>query len=50
MFGDDDKWKSWIKKPALALGGEAPESVMVTKEGMQRASDLLGKIRHGVII
>ena len=50
LFSDEDKWTSWMKKPALALNGQSPESVMVTKEGMQRVSDLLGKIVHGVIV
>lgn len=50
LFGDEDSWTSWMKKPALALNGQSPESVMGTKEGMQRVSDLLGKIVHGVIV
>jgi PHD/YefM family antitoxin component YafN of YafNO toxin-antitoxin module len=50
LFGDEDKWKSWIKTPALALGGESPESIMVTKEGINRVRDLLGQISHGVVV
>jgi antitoxin StbD len=50
LFGDEDKWKSWIKSPALALGGKSPESIMVTKEGINRVSDLLGQISHGVVV
>ena len=50
LFSDEDRWTSWMKKPALALNGQSPESVMGTKEGMQRVSDLLGKIVHGVIV
>ena len=50
LFGDEERWTSWMQKPALALNGQSPESVMVTKEGMQRVSDLLGKIVHGVIV
>lgn len=44
IFGNEEKFKSWMKKPAIALEGESPESMMVTKEGVQRVSDLLGKI------
>ena len=50
LLGDEDKWKSWIKSPALALGGKSPESIMVTKEGLNRVSDLLGQISHGVVV
>ena len=50
LFGDEDKWKSWIKTPALALGGKSPESIMVTKEGINRVRDLLGQISHGVVV
>ncbi|MBU2022260.1 MAG: DUF2384 domain-containing protein [Gammaproteobacteria bacterium] len=50
LFGDEEKWKLWIKAPALALGGKSPESIMVTKEGMKRVSDLLGQITHGVVV
>ncbi|MGO3345957.1 MAG: antitoxin Xre/MbcA/ParS toxin-binding domain-containing protein [Marinomonas sp.] len=49
VFGNEAKFKSWMKKPAIALEGESPESIMVTKEGIQRVSDLLGKIDHGFI-
>ncbi|MCW4629440.1 MULTISPECIES: MbcA/ParS/Xre antitoxin family protein [Marinomonas] len=50
LFGDEDKWTSWIKAPALALGGKSPESIMVTKEGINRVRDLLGQISHGVVV
>ncbi|MCW8354601.1 MbcA/ParS/Xre antitoxin family protein [Marinomonas pontica] len=50
VFGGEDKWKSWIKASALALGGKSPESIMVTKEGINRVRDLLGQISHGVVV
>ncbi|WP_219704099.1 MbcA/ParS/Xre antitoxin family protein [Marinomonas lutimaris] len=50
LFGDEDKWKSWIKTPVQALGGKLPESMMVTKEGINRVRDLLGQISHGVVV
>lgn len=50
LFGDEGKWKSWIKTPALALSGKSPESMMVTKEGINRVRDLLGQISHGVVV
>ncbi|WP_339718685.1 antitoxin Xre/MbcA/ParS toxin-binding domain-containing protein [Marinomonas primoryensis] len=50
LSGDEDKWKSWIKTPALALDGKSPESIMVTKEGINRVRDLLGQISHGVVV
>lgn len=50
LFGDEDKWKSWIKAPALTLDGKSPESIMITKEGIIRVRDLLGQISHGVIV
>jgi PHD/YefM family antitoxin component YafN of YafNO toxin-antitoxin module len=50
VFGNEEKFKSWMKKPAIALEGKSPESMMVTKEGIQRVSDLLGQIGHGVVV
>lgn len=50
LLGDEDKWKSWIKAPALALDGKSPESIMVTKEGINTVRDLLGQISHGVVV
>ncbi|WP_100188698.1 antitoxin Xre/MbcA/ParS toxin-binding domain-containing protein [Marinomonas sp. BSi20584] len=50
LLGDEDKWRSWITAPALALGGKSPESILVTKEGINRVRDLLGQISHGVIV
>ncbi|MCZ2722373.1 DUF2384 domain-containing protein [Marinomonas sp. 15G1-11] len=50
LFGDEDKWKSWIKAPALALDGKSPESIMFTNEGINRVSDLLGQISHGIVV
>lgn len=49
VFGNEEKFKSWMKKPAIALEGKSPESMMVTKEGIRRVSDLLGQIDHGFI-
>lgn len=49
LFGNEEKYKSWMRKPAIALEDKSPESMMVTKEGMQRVSDLLGQIDHGFI-
>jgi uncharacterized protein (DUF2384 family) len=31
LFGNEDKLMSWLKTPALALGGKSPESIMITK-------------------
>ena len=49
VFGNEETFKSWVKKPAIALEGKTPELMMATKEGIQRVSDLLGKIDHGFI-
>lgn len=49
VFGSEEKFKSWMKKPAIALEGKSPESIMETKEGIQRVGDLLGQIDHGFI-
>ena len=50
VFGNEEKFKSWMKKPALALGGETPEAIMITDEGINKVSDLLGRINHGLIM
>jgi uncharacterized protein (DUF2384 family) len=39
-----------MKKPAIALEGKTPESIMVTNDGMERVSDLLGQIGRGVVV
>ena len=50
VFGNEERFKSWMKKPALALGGETPEAIMITDEGINKVSDLLGRINHGLIM
>jgi antitoxin StbD len=49
VFGNEEKFNLWMKKPAMALEGKSPESMMVTKEGIQRISDLLGQIDQGFV-
>lgn len=49
VFGNEEKFNLWMKKPAMALEGKSPESMMVTKEGIQRISDLLGQIDQSFI-
>ncbi|MGI4796371.1 MAG: type II RES/Xre toxin-antitoxin system antitoxin [Janthinobacterium lividum] len=47
-FGNDDKAKSWLRRPTAPLGGESPLQILDTDQGVREVETLLGKISHGI--
>ena len=47
-FGSADKAHRWLRRPTLALGGEAPLDLLDTGEGIRLVEDLLARIDHGL--
>ena len=49
IFGDKDRFLSWMKSPSVALGNRTPMSLLNSRFGMQMVLDELGRIEHGVV-
>jgi putative toxin-antitoxin system antitoxin component (TIGR02293 family) len=49
VFGDRDKFLSWMKSPSPALGNRTPASLLSSRFGTEVVLDELGRIEHGVI-
>ena len=47
-FGTQDKAARWLRRPTVALAGEAPLSLLDTSEGSREVEALLGRIDHGL--
>lgn len=47
-FGEDEKAKTWLRRPTTALGGEAPLQILDTDQGTREVETLLGRISHGI--
>ncbi|MEX0773674.1 MAG: antitoxin Xre/MbcA/ParS toxin-binding domain-containing protein [Balneolales bacterium] len=48
IFGHPDRFFSWLQKPAAALGGQTPFSLMDSIFGIDMILDELGRIEHGI--
>lgn len=48
VFETTDSARSWLKRPAMALGGESPLAFSDTGIGAHEVECLLGRIEHGV--
>lgn len=48
--GDIDTGRDWLKRPARALGGQAPLDFAETEMGAREVEDLLGRLEHGVYV
>ena len=48
--GDWEKTMRWLNKPAWGLGNKKPIELLTTSAGAQAVINLIGKIRHGVIV
>jgi len=48
VFGSREKALRWLKAPVRSLGDRSPLSLMDSQEGIQRVSDVLGRVEHGV--
>ncbi len=48
-LGTSDKATKWLATPNRAIGGKAPEALLVTDNGVRMVLQLLGRIEHGVV-
>jgi putative toxin-antitoxin system antitoxin component (TIGR02293 family) len=49
VFGDREKFLSWMKSPSPALGNRTPASLLRSRFGTEMVLDELGRIEHGLI-
>lgn len=49
VFGDREKFLSWMKSSSPALGNRTPASLLRSRFGTEVVLDELGRIEHGVI-
>ncbi len=49
VFGDREKFLSWMKSPSPALGNRTPASLLRSRFGTELVLDELGRIEHGLI-
>jgi putative toxin-antitoxin system antitoxin component (TIGR02293 family) len=47
-FGTEAKAARWLRRPTVALGGEAPITLLDTSEGAREVERLLSRIDHGL--
>jgi putative toxin-antitoxin system antitoxin component (TIGR02293 family) len=47
-FGSQEKAARWLRRPTVALDGEAPLDLLDTSEGSRAVETLLGRIDHGL--
>ena len=44
---EEEKFQRWLKKPNLSLGGNAPESMLVTLTGINEVTYSLNRLEFG---
>jgi putative toxin-antitoxin system antitoxin component (TIGR02293 family) len=49
VFGDEDKFQTWLNTSNIALGGEVPRDLLDSTLGIGVLKDELGRIEHGVL-
>jgi putative toxin-antitoxin system antitoxin component (TIGR02293 family) len=49
LFESQQKAQAWLRKPALALGNQAPLDYAGTELGAREALDLIERLVHGVL-
>ena len=49
VFGERDRFLSWLNQASTALGGEVPLGLLRTRFGTDMVLQELGRIEHGVI-
>lgn len=49
VFGDRDKFLTWLNRPSKALAGKTPMSLTASRFGAVMVLDELGRMEHGVI-
>ena len=50
MLRDDERARSWLKNPKRALGDNTPLGYAETEVGAREVENLIGRIRHGVLV
>ncbi|WP_201196252.1 MbcA/ParS/Xre antitoxin family protein [Pseudomonas fluorescens] len=48
VFGNPEKARRWLRRPAVGLGVQAPCSYLSTSTGYSYAHELLMRIHHGI--
>ena len=48
LFGDEKRFKIWLKTKNIVLGNIKPEELLNTNEGLHILKDELGRIEYGV--
>ena len=48
LFGNDEKFHTWLEHPNFALGGRKPVDLLDTAIGRQEAISILVRIEHGI--
>jgi len=49
VFGDRDRFVSWMSHPSRALAQKTPTSLLRSRFGVRMVLDELGRIEHGVV-
>ncbi len=49
VFGDKQRFISWMAQPSAALGNKIPEELLSSRIGTELVLDELGRIEHGII-
>lgn len=48
VFGQMEKFKSWMNSPVMALGNKKPKEFLDTSIGIELLMNELGRIEHGI--
>lgn len=48
VFGQMEKFKSWMNNPVMALGNKKPKEFLDTSIGIELLMNELGRIEHGI--
>ena len=49
VFGDREKFNTWIDAKSIALGGIKPKELLDNNFGIELVKDELGRIAHGIL-
>ena len=47
IFGDQETFEKWLKRPQMSFGMQTPLSLLDTSEGFRQINDLLSQIEYG---
>lgn len=48
VFKNKEKFHKWLERECITLGGEIPESLLTSNEGIELVRQTLGRIEHGI--